>query len=497
MRIPFDYLLENLRCGENFQVVGRPVLSAYMARPKFLLSDAPLEPGRLYISFTEELPCSVEKQPSSSAILTAPDPARLFNQLQELYDRCEAWEEALCNAASGGELRELLDEVESILDNPILLHKSNYAIVACSGEVFSNPALAALRGSHLPYDYVNTLKRDPVFEQSRTASAPFFYSNPFTKTPALGMNLLQDADMSYRLTAIPLLRPLTDSDRFLMTLCAGYVTQVLNSTILTGRYDDPSGRRERLTELFRMSVENENTDQTVLDQGFSSLGWLTTHQYCCVSIQIGSQDYLSHTAELLRNQLEALLPASCVFSRLGTMAVLINLTLAGSSIRELLEKCVYFFRDNDLRSGVSNPFTGFRELRHYHKQSLIALDFASRPQAFLWTQYFSDVVLDYILEQSNRELPLHLICSQRILQIRQYDAEHQTDFYITLECYIRNKFNAVQTAKELQIHRSTFLYRMERLQTLFGLDLNQRDALLYVLLSMKMLELSKFMMLHE
>ena len=186
MRIPFDYLLENLRCGENFQVVGRPVLSAYMARPKFLLSDAPLEPGRLYISFTEELPCSVEKQPSSSAILTAPDPARLFNRLQELYDRCEAWEEALCNAASGGELRELLDEVESILDNPILLHKSNYAIVACSGEVFSNPALAALRGSHLPYDYVNTLKRDPVFEQSRTASAPFFYSNPFTKTPALG-----------------------------------------------------------------------------------------------------------------------------------------------------------------------------------------------------------------------------------------------------------------------------------------------------------------------
>ena len=127
----------------------------------------------------------------------------------------------------------------------------------------------------------------------------------------------------------------------------------------------------------------------------------------------------------------------------------------------------------------------------------IALNFASRPQAFLWVQYFSDVVLDYILEQSNRELPLQLICSPQILEIRQYDKLHQTDFYATLECYIQNKFNAVQTAKELQIHRSTFLYRMERLQNLFHLDLNQRDSLLYTLLSMKMLELSKSMMIHE
>ena len=90
-----------------------------------------------------------------------------------------------------------------------------------------------------------------------------------------------------------------------------------------------------------------------------------------------------------------------------------------------------------------------------------------------------------------------MICSQQVLRLKQYDQEHQTEFYVTLESYIQNKFNAVQTARELQIHRSTFLYRMERLQTLFGLDLDQRDSLLYILLSMKMLELSKSMMIHE
>jgi len=497
MRIPFEYLMDMLQNTDEFQVFGRPSPDCAMARPKFWLSDSSIESGRLYVASADMNPSAYSKLPSTSAILTASHPELLLNQLQEIFDRCEDWLHALEEAAATGDLRELLDEIEAMLGNPILLHKSNYSIVACSGEVFSNPALSLLRGTHLPYDYVNTLKRDPQFHWYETADAPFFYQNPITKTSALGLNLFPEPNISYRLTAIPLLQPLNESDQFLLTLCANHVSQVIQNTVIAGRSADPSGRRERLIELFRTGVENENADLTVLEQGFSSLGWQTNHQYCCLSIRIGTSDYLSHTTELLCNQLEASLPASCVFSHLGTIAVFMNLTMAGIAVRDILEKRVYFFRDNDLRIGVSNTFTGFYDLRNYHKQSIIAVDFASRPQSFLWTQYFSDVVLDYILEQSNRELPLHLICSQQILMLKQYDAEHQTDFYVTLECYLKNKFNAVQTAKELQIHRSTFLYRMERLQNLFGLDLEQRDALLHVLLSMKMLELSKSMMQHE
>ena len=495
MRVPFDYLANALQKTGDMTVFPPQNGNLPVARPKFLLPGMLPEPGRLYVAYPDTV--TDDKLPLSTALLTSTEPAALLNQVQEIFDRCEAWESSLSAAADTGDLRELLDEVESILGNPMVLRKANYAIVACSSEVFSNLALADLRGTHLPYEYVNSLKRDPQYEQMRTAELPFFFSVPISKSQALGINLFPEAGAAYCLSAIPLLRPLTAGDCFPMQICAGYVAQVLRSTVIAGRYADPSGRKERLVELFRTGVENESADLTVLEQGFSALGWQPGHQYCCLSTRIGSPDYLSHTEDLLCNQLESLLPEACVFAQLGTIAVLLNLTLAGSDIRELLEKCVYFFRDNDLRTGVSNVFTGFQELRNHHKQSLIALDFASRPQAFLWVRYFSDVVLDYILEQSNRELPLHLICSQQVLRLKQYDQEHQTEFYVTLESYIQNKFNAVQTARELQIHRSTFLYRMERLQTLFGLDLDQRDSLLYILLSMKMLELSKSMMIHE
>lgn len=496
MRIPFEYLTEILKKTVDFQVKCPPASAVSLSRPKFLLPGTSPETGRLYISTPQAVDFG-GRFPTSSALLTAEEPETLFNQIQELFDRCESWIDGLTAAIKTGDLRELLDEVEAILGNPILLRKSNYAIVACSGEVFSNPELQALRGTHLPFEYVNILKRDPRFEENQQLREPYFYGVPTARTPALGMNLFLEDDVTYCLSALPLLRPMQESDRFPMTLCAEHVSLFLGSKVIANRYADPSGRRERLVELFRTGVENENADLTVLEQGFSALGWLPTQQYCCLSVQLGTPDYLPHTAELLCSQLEALLPTACVLQRSGSIAVFLNMSQTDGTVRELLDKCIYFFRDNDLRTGVSNLFTGFRELRSYHRQSLIALDYASRPQAFLWVQFFSDIVLEYILEQSNRELPLNLVCSQKILQLRQYDTEHQTDFYVTLDSYIRNRFNAVQTAKELQIHRSTFLYRMERLQTLFGLDLEEEDSLLYTLLSMKMLELSKSMIRRE
>jgi len=495
VRLPFYYLKETLQNTDYFQMIPCPDERTPLLRPKFYRQGDLFEPNRLYIS--DQMSPILNNIPDTTAVIIAEDPTALLNQVQEIYDQCESWEESLRTTAEAGEIRELLDEVETILSNPILLHKSNYSIVACSTEVYSNEQLTALRGSHLPFDYVNLLKRDPQFEQNAGSAFPYFCSTSVAKTPALNINLLSEAEMSYCLTVLPLLKPLHSSDRFLLTLCAAFVVQTLQNTVIAGRYEDPTGRRERLMELFRTGVENESADMIVLEQGFSSLRWLPNHQYCCLSIQIGTPDYISHTVELLCNQLETKLPESCMFTRLGVIAVLVNLTLAGVTVREILEKNRYFFRDNDLRCGISNVFTGFSQLRNFQKQSLIALGYASRPQSYLWTQYFTDVVLDYILEQSNRELPLHLICSQQILQLKQYDTQHQTEFYSTLECYIRNKFNAVQTARDLRIHRSTFLYRMERLQTLFQLDLDQRDSLLYILLSMKMLELSKSMTLHE
>jgi DNA-binding PucR family transcriptional regulator len=73
-----------------------------------------------------------------------------------------------------------------------------------------------------------------------------------------------------------------------------------------------------------------------------------------------------------------------------------------------------------------------------------------------------------------------------MLALAQYDRSHETNYLETAEAYVNNHFNAVRTAGELFIHRSTFLYRLERMKTQFGLDLDDRKlSLLHLLLSLE------------
>jgi DNA-binding PucR family transcriptional regulator len=67
-----------------------------------------------------------------------------------------------------------------------------------------------------------------------------------------------------------------------------------------------------------------------------------------------------------------------------------------------------------------------------------------------------------------------------------YDREHETNYIETADRYVKNRFNAVKTANELFIHRSTFLYRLERIKAQFGLDLEAEiTAPLHLFLSLQ------------
>ena len=61
----------------------------------------------------------------------------------------------------------------------------------------------------------------------------------------------------------------------------------------------------------------------------------------------------------------------------------------------------------------------------------------------------------------------------------------------TLRTYLENHLNAVQSAKDLFIHRSTFLYRLDKIKKIMETELDDSDELLYLLLSFRLLDLEE------
>lgn len=98
------------------------------------------------------------------------------------------------------------------------------------------------------------------------------------------------------------------------------------------------------------------------------------------------------------------------------------------------------------------------------------------------------VTMTYILEQATRRLPGTMICHEGLLELKKHDEENQTQYMETLRVYLEQHLSATQAARELFIHRSTFLYRLDRIREILQSDLDDPEEIFYLELSFRLLE---------
>jgi sugar diacid utilization regulator len=149
-----------------------------------------------------------------------------------------------------------------------------------------------------------------------------------------------------------------------------------------------------------------------------------------------------------------------------------------------------FLIDNNLKAGSSARFSGkdFKDIQLYYKQAEIALDLGSRNTPMAHLYYFNAFVKHYILELSARELPASMVCAPELIKLRDYDLKHKAELLRTLSKYLQNQLSHTQTSIELAIHRSTLMYRLDRIRDISGLNIEDSENQWYLLLSLKLLE---------
>ena len=71
----------------------------------------------------------------------------------------------------------------------------------------------------------------------------------------------------------------------------------------------------------------------------------------------------------------------------------------------------------------------------------------------------------------------------------EYDTESGGELVKTLSVFLANNGNASRTAQALHLHRSSLLYRLQRIAEIGGLDLDDAEVRLQLFLALKILPL--------
>ena len=173
----------------------------------------------------------------------------------------------------------------------------------------------------------------------------------------------------------------------------------------------------------------------------------------------------------------------------GNVVMLLNLSMYGiDKLPDFYQSLAYLVRDGLMIAGCSRTFTGLRELNIYFKQAVYAIEFGKKKDSTRWYFRFNDYGLEYLLNYGTGIFKPEQVCHPALLQLRKHDQIKQTSYYLTLFTYFEQQFNMSQAANQLYIHRSTFINRMERIQELTRLNLDDYDTRLYLELSFRLLQ---------
>ncbi len=139
-----------------------------------------------------------------------------------------------------------------------------------------------------------------------------------------------------------------------------------------------------------------------------------------------------------------------------------------------------------LRISISTQQTGAEHVPLAYEQCTEALQIARRLKMPDKTIRFEDMGYLHTLYHAG---PESLRSNPYVPVLRRLLDEHQADLFHTLEAYLDEGGNGVQTAETLMIHRSTLNYRLERIREICGCDLSDPGTRVNLQVALKLLRL--------
>jgi purine catabolism regulator len=138
-------------------------------------------------------------------------------------------------------------------------------------------------------------------------------------------------------------------------------------------------------------------------------------------------------------------------------------------------------------AGMSRPAEGIASLREAYREAKDSVSIANELGDHEKTTYYGDLKLyQLLLALKERSLDhLKRFYDESLRPLMDHDSRKQGDLVRTLNGFFGANGNLAKAAVDLDVHRNTLVYRLERISELTELDLNDPDNRLILHLALK------------
>ncbi len=409
----------------------------------------------------------------------------VFNAVQDIFEKYIRWDRELRMALqSENPLDRMLAVSLPIFQNPMFLHDRDFYVLACprwlTGMLQWEKEPRTGRDM-VPLELINTFRVDEEYLATLKSTSASVLSAAIRGYRILYANLWGQEHYSGRICVDELERALRKSDFQHLDHLTKLVSACMNKQQLLWM-----SIGNEIDTLFSNVLEGRDVDKHSVNDHLHYLNWNPEDRYAVLKIVSDREDYRAITPAALFGYIEAQIKACHALLFQQEIVVVVNLTASGTSISEVLSSLAYILRDGMFKIGVSSELSSFMMIQYGYVQASVALNYGKRSYSMIWYYHFRDHALQFLLDSACSVLPSSLLISEKLQKLKQYDAQNNTELLRTVEVYLKQERNAVLTAKELFIHRSTLFYRLNRIEAISDINFDDEKERLYLLLSFQL-----------
>lgn len=409
--------------------------------------------------------------------------AHVYASVQQCFAKVSRWVRGMQHVLlEGGGYQELVELSEKVIGNPIIVSDVGFRIVAYTkGVLPDEPAvLDAIKRGHFSKEAMDLFRRRG---RPRTWQAYFginILDSPCKERPYHVINYVFRVQGHYFMHLVMHCNPvpLSDGLRDLLQLLINHMELYLKRQAPTGAAFEQGAAKLLSNMALGGSVARVTLREQLERAGIPLVG-----------------NHVLYVFDYGYDEDEQQLPAYAAFRLMESLPDVL-VFICGSNVVALRTSKVALDRERGKEQlcahasrfgccvGVSDVFSLIDDIRFAYKQACAAIEVGKRKLAVpAWelvdkpdTPVFSfhECFAEYMMAVEQRDADMVAYCVRNSVPLRlaQEDLAQQSDDYRTLYVYLRSERRASAAAEELHLHRTTLLYRIDKIEQRFGIDLN-------------------------
>ena len=411
----------------------------------------------------------------------------LINALIDIFDRYHQMEADINSVlVCNGTLSDLCRVGIRYFKNPVYIHDSMFTVIALPE--YKEGMLQFERfedgNIHVPLWLINEFKFDEAYHETLTKrEAGIWGKDQFPRNMrSLYVNIWDGNHYNGRLLINELDSPLKPGQFRMAEMFGEYVKIIMH------RDQQPQKHYTDYEDTVKLLISGQTPSSRDVRAILDILSWEEEDSYLCLKIRSQNQALPIRSDSALRSQLTVTFPGSFEFFHEQSLCMIINYTKDSRDVEEIKSAMASVVRDSYMYCGISYPIRGLYNIKTGFAQADITLSHIEDTKD-RWLMLFGECALDYMISKATQDMPAVSLAAPVLIKLRTIDRQKNTDYYNTLRTFLKNERSIPKTSEELIIHRTTLQYRLEKIQELIKLNLENEDVRLYLKMSFKIMDM--------